>query len=105
MGCRGMTSLPHRRLLTFVATGSVATALAAAPTEAWQGRSGGFKITSATTNSTAWKPIVVLVTGRVTKAKVTGSFKARYQRASTGTNCSYGPDPFVAKRLARVPAH
>ena len=65
---------------------------------------GRFSITAATTTSKAYKPIDVVVTGRVTKAKVTGSYRVRYQRTNAASSCSYGPDPFVAKRLARVPS-
>ena len=67
-------------------------------------KAGRFSITAAAITSTTYKPMDVLGTGRVTRAKVTGSFKVRYQRTAQATSCSYGPDPFTATRLARVPA-
>lgn len=65
---------------------------------------GRFKITTATLKSAKYTPEDVVVEGRVTKAKVTGSFNVRYARTGPGApSCSYGPDPFVAKRLTSVP--
>ena len=80
-------------------------AIAAAPNKAWRGQSGIFGATITVYGYASGKIKVVATPTCDTSPlrTVTGSYRVRYQRTDAASSCSYGPDPFVAKRLAGVP--